>query len=240
MKTTPHLLALWAAFLSLSTQAAGVEEKYHQALLSHGYSCTNTPNNDGYFCKSGNTYVTIPKEMSSHTHNVFYAHGLVGVCGNGASGEQYLKNESPTLRRIGAIAIMPFRQSAADTSFPIRSFLQKVESDLESENVPLIMAGHSAAGSFLGAELTANAAVTSRVDQVLLIDAIYGAQNSAARWINALGHNPNMKVKLVSSTTAAASREWMSLVKARYPSSVSLEIKSEGHCDMPKYFRELQ
>lgn len=235
-----HIVLALGALITSGAAQAGVEGRYVESLRNHGYDCTRTPKGDGTFCVKGRTYVTIPNGLASHTHDVFYAHGLVGVCGNGASGENYLKNESPTLQRIGAIAIMPYRPGAADTSFPIGSYLSQVESDLGGEQVPLIMAGHSAAGTFLGAELAANPKVAARVDQALLIDAIYGADRSASLWIRALSHNPRMKVKLVSSTTAAASRAWMSLVKPKYPADVSLELKGERHCEMPKYFRELE
>jgi hypothetical protein len=229
---------LFAGLLS-SSSAAGVEDRYLASLKAHGYRCADTSARDGYACTSGITYVTVPKNLTAHTHNVFYAHGLVGVCGNGGSGENYLRNESPTLRRIGAISIMPLRRNAADTGFPLASDLRGVETALGGESVPLIVAGHSAAGSFLGSELAANPGVAKRVDQALLIDAIYG-QSSTSSWLRVLALNPAMRVHLVSSTTYAASKTWVRIVQSHFPAAVSLEREEDGHCQMPKYFRELR
>jgi hypothetical protein len=231
--------------MTIPTAQAGIEGRYIEALRNHGYTCKNTPKNDGTICQSGTTYVVVPNNLTAHKHNVFYAHGLTGVCGNGASGENYLKYESPTLQRIGAIAIMPYREDAADTSFPLTSFLASTEAAMASESVPLIMAGHSAAGSFLGAVLGENPKVTARVDQALLLDAIYAKNGhppgSAALWLKVLEMNPRIKVTLVSSTTYAMAQVWMEIVKQKFPANVYLESrKTEGHCDMPKYFSELE
>lgn len=240
MKTLLFALALMS--FSPSTQAA-FEEKYIAALEQGGkFKCKDTPQHDGSFCISADksAYITIPRGMTKLDSLVIYAHGLLGVC-SAVSGEAHLRNESPTLLRLNAIGVMPFRPRANDESFPMSAFVKKIEKALGSDpGVEIIMAGHSAAGSFLGAELSTSPVLTKRVNQALLIDAIYGQDRVISLWQKVLSINPEMKIKVVSSSTAARSRVFVKAINKRYPGAATLVIKGERHCAMPKYFNLLE
>ncbi|MGZ3695659.1 MAG: hypothetical protein ACXWQO_16225, partial [Bdellovibrionota bacterium] len=237
---TTTVLALASPY---NSAFAAFEDRYLSALESQGkYKCKDTPLHDGTVCLSKDhlTYVVVPRGMKSHERNIFYAHGLTGVCRNpGASGENYLRNEAPTLLRLNAIAVMPYRQKANDESFPMSSFVKRVEKDMGSEKVRLSFAGHSAAGSFLGSEISSSPELAKRADNILLIDAIYGQGRVGSLWSKALSINPEMKIQVISSTTAARSKGFVKGLNKQYPGSTTLEIKSDGHCNMPKYFQEL-
>lgn len=229
-----YALAL-ALLLPLSARA-GVEGRYVESLRNHGYKCVPTPKKDGTFCTKGISNVTIPNDLETHKRTVYYAHGLVGVCGNGASGENYLKNESPTLRKIGAIAVMPYRENAHDQNFPLTTYLKQFEYDLGGEPAELVVSGHSAAGSYLGRSLNANPKVLKRVIYAQLLDAVYSVDVMVNLWTRALAGKRDMKVKFISSTTKANTRDVVAGIKERFPDNVSVETKTEGHCEMPKYF----
>lgn len=204
-----------------------------------GYRCVDTPDNQGIFCQStGRNYVTIPRGIDKVEKLVFYAHGLVGVCGNGASGERYLKYDSATLKRLNAIGIMPWRSSAGDTSFPLANFIARMDSIVDAK-LPILLAGHSAAGPFFATELNGNGrAILGRVEKVLLLDAIYG--NQAQRWNRILAANGNMKLHLLSTTTAGRANTLYANIENRFRPRVKKENFGGGHCEIPRqYFNRL-
>jgi hypothetical protein len=221
-------------------RAPGVgAEQVAESFKAKGYRCTDTPDRQGIFCVGGSrTYVTIPRGISEVKKLVFYAHGLVGVCGNGASGELYLKNESPTLRKLSAVAVMPWRQSAGNTGYPLAGFIRSMDQIIGAE-LPLLLAGHSAAGPFFATELNGNGAgILGRVEKVYLLDAIYGDQ--ASRWNRVLARNTTMRLHMLSTTTAARARSLHSRIESRFRSRVKMDNLGGGHCDIPrKYFGRL-
>lgn len=239
MTTPKHPTTLLFSFLALLASApafAASGEEIRDGLKTQGYRCVPTPRKDGYFCTGGSpkNYITIPSGVGQIEKTVFYAHGLVGVCGNGASGEKYLQNESPTLARVKAVAVMPWRQSAGNTGFPLSGFIQRMDRLLGGAR-PLLLAGHSAAGPFFATTLNGGtgAAIAPRVEKVLLLDAIYGDQT--ARWRSILNRNGNMKLKIVSNTTMGRSRTlYNQLQRFKFGTRVSLDQASGGgHCGMP-------
>lgn len=223
-----------------SDRAPGVgAEQIAESFKAKGYRCTETPDRQGIFCVGGSrTYVTIPRGITEVKKLVFYAHGLVGVCGNGASGELYLKHESPTLRKLSAVAVMPWRQSAGNTGYPLAGFINGMDKIIGTE-LPLLLAGHSAAGPFFATELNGNGAgILGRVEKVYLLDAIYGDQ--ASRWNRVLARNTKMRLHMLSTTTAGRARTLHSQLENRFKPRVKMDNLGGGHCDIPrKYFGRL-
>ncbi len=238
------LTPMFAALILLSTGSlafAGPEDDVAAKLKSNGYRCTLTPDALGYFCTGGRptNYIVLPKGVDKYEKTVFYAHGLVGVCGNGASGEQYLKNQSKTLRTLKAVSIMPFRQSANNTGFQLASYVQKMD-PLVGGARPLLLAGHSAAGPFFGTTLNGTGAgIVSRVEKILLLDAGYG--DLRQRYENVMRKNPNIKLKIVATTTKANSTSLYKHIANKFGAGrVQLITGGTGHCAMPQpYFSQL-
>ena len=267
--TTPTLLTLLALLLSFPPPAARADvegeaeeepaleeldqrvehqdnsERIAEEFKKLRYRCTDTPDRLGLFCVGGSprTYVTIPRGLGRIEKLVFYAHGLVGVCGNGASGERYLKHDSATLLRARAIAVMPWRQSAGDAGFPLARYIRSYDAilarvDGRAER-PLLLAGHSAAGPFFAWELIGNGkAILPRVEKVLVLDGVYGDQ--AARWNQVFASHPDMILHLVSTSTASRATNLKARIRQANRSRVILENLRGGHCDVPKmYFNKL-
>ena len=222
------------------SHGASSSEGFADAFKAHGFRCTDTPDREGIFCTGGSpkTFVTIPKRLQRAEKLLFYAHGLVNVCGNGASGERYLKYESFTLLQANAIAIMPWRGAAGDTSFPLSQYIQKYDRIL-GQQLPLILAGHSAAGPFFASELNGNGkGILSRVEKVLILDGVYGDQ--ASRWNQIFLSNPNLRLHLVSTTTADRANRLYQNIRVENRSRVLKENLRGGHCEVPAlYFKKL-
>lgn len=238
MRILPLLLLLPLSALAAPNASDSVVAK----LKSNGFLCKDTADGLGYACtgESPSVYITVPKGIDKFERSVFYAHGLLHVCHNpGASGENYLRGQAGTLRDMKAISVMPLRASAQDASFPMTKFIKRMDGLLGSQNLPWDMAGHSAAGPFFSRELIGNGAgILGRVQNVLLLDAIYGDQTD--RWTSAMKKNPNLKLNIVSTTTAARARSLASNLKAKFGGQVSLTTGGERHCDVPnKYFAQL-
>ncbi|HEY8278084.1 MAG TPA: hypothetical protein VIH99_00580 [Bdellovibrionota bacterium] len=204
------------------------------------YKCTDTPDGQGIYCSIRGTQnsVVIPKGVDQFEHALFYAHGLIGVCGNGASGENYLKNFSSTLRDAKAVGLMPWRPSASDAGYAMGSYMSRIDGII-GEKLPLLLAGHSAAGPFFATELNgAGASLVPRVRKVLLIDAIYGDQTS--RWRSVHQKNSALKLRIVSTTTAGAAKTLAGALKGSFSDKLSLDIQGGNHCSAPsRFFQQL-
>ena len=105
--------------------------------------------------------------------------------------------------------------------------------------LPLLLAGHSAAGPFFASELNGNGrAIASRVEKVFVLDGVYGDQ--ADRWNRVFRENPNIKLHLVSTSTAGRANTLHSNIDQSFRSQVIKENLRGGHCDVPKmYFNKL-
>jgi hypothetical protein len=227
--------------LSLSAHAASSEDVVAK-LKKSGFLCKDTKDGLGYACtgESPSVYITVPKGVNKFDRSVFYAHGLVHVCHNtGASGENYLRDQAGALKDMKAISVMPLRESAQNAGFPLSSFIKRMDGLFGSKDLPWDLAGHSAAGPFFANELNGNGSgILSRVQNVLLLDAIYGDQTD--RWTRILKKQPNLKLSVVSTTTAGKARTLVSNLKGRFPGNVSLKTSTERHCDVPnKFFGDL-
>jgi|GEM_PF-5555689 len=240
MHTSSLLFTLLFALCFSSAPAfAESSEDIANKLKASGYLCTDTPDGQGIYCKGGSpkNHIVIPKGVAQFEKTVFYAHGLTGVCGNGASGEAYLKNQSSTLRSLKAISLMPWRQSGGDTSFPLSKYIQRMDGLVGQR--PLLLAGHSAAGPFFATELNGNGAgILSRVEKLLIIDGGYG--DTRQRYTNVLNRNSRMTLRIVANTTMANSKGLFNHLKPKFGDRVKLDAPGGGHCNAPeKYFKLL-
>jgi len=227
--------------LLLCTPAfAGAEQEIATKLKASGYRCTDTPDTQGIFCVGGSpaNYIVLPRGVSHYTKTVFYAHGLVGVCGNGASGENYLKNQSATLRALRAVSVMPYRAAAGNAGFPLAVYIQKMDTLIGTRH--LLLAGHSAAGPFFATTLNGTGAgILDRVEKVLILDGGYGDLKD--RYSRAMERNSRLNIRIVTTTTNNKSQALYNHLSAKYRENrVKLDKFGGDHCSVPeKYFKLL-
>lgn len=233
-------LSCWLALaLCGSAEAASPAEQIEASLTAAGYRCEETPDHAGIFCqdKGRSNYIVVPRGVESFERTLVYAHGLIGVCKPGASGEDYLRNTAPELARLRAVAVMPYRPKANDNSFPLAAYIARMDKLLGKE-LPLVLAGHSAAGPFFATAMSEGRGtpMLDRVESILLLDAIYGDQTN--RWKTILSKNKKLKLKIVSTTTAERSKA-LTRSLAPFASRISLELFNGDHCSVPKRFFHL-
>src|SRR5690606_34135557 len=103
-------LGLLFAF-PLPAHAASSAEITRKVQDQYGYRCTSTPDNQGAFCVENGkkSFVLVPNGLRRVSKLVFYAHGMLNVCGPGLSGEDYLKGHMAKLASLGAVAVIPVK-----------------------------------------------------------------------------------------------------------------------------------
>jgi hypothetical protein len=241
------LIALCFASILLPTAArADLSADLLDKLKTAGFKCTATPDLQGSFClKTGgqySLYVIVPAGLSNHFRNVFYAHGLLRACGPGLSGENYLKNQSPKLRQIGAVAVLPVQSGFYENSpnfswfFPLDSLIPAMNNLLGT--APWDLVAHSGGGEVLATSLVNSPVTLQQVDQILLLDAVFNVKDVAPLWNRILGAKPGLEIRFISSTTAAKARE-LAKILDNDPRLKLEDTGKEEHCHMPTHFQDL-
>lgn len=244
MTRLPLVAALLASPLA---HALGAEEALLTRLRDSGdYKCTGNNGKDGYVCVStGGTFVLLPKNLEKHTSSIFYAHGLTGICKPGASGENFLLDQMPTLLKNQAIAVLPVRKDATDVSFPLDTFVAKFEQQLGASGGTWIMAAHSWGGKFVSRELADHPELAKRVTEIFLLDAAYDVDQLMVPFLKkVLAGNPQIKIKAVAmdekgSATISNTKSLMNSVNNQFPGVMTMQIEGGVHCGAPKYFSAL-
>ncbi len=236
MKLLLKSLLLGVLFIS-TARASTLADSFRE----NGFSCKNNGSGDGSICKEGKLYVLIPSGLEQPKRIVFYAHGNLGVCQGGLSGERYLADQMPALLRNGAIAILPHREVPSDSSYPLTRVAERIERIIGGPVDSWSVAGHSSAGKFLGLVLANAPSVLKRVDQALLLDAAYDVDSvMLPAWERVLAANPSIKIRCLSSTTSAKAAGFVNKLNQRFPDAAQNRYVGKiGHCEMTDYFSEL-
>lgn len=238
----PNSFAFLALSALLTTPAlAGVETQLVDALKQGGFTCKDNEAGDGFVCKDkANVYVLVPKNLVKHERNVFYAHGDTGVCGPGASGENFLRDQMPALLRNNAVAVLPLRDPSRDFDFPFGTLIKRIDGLLKSGSLPMVVSGHSWGGKLLPRLLLANPAILRRVSSSLLLDVGYDVNTLLLPpWKEVLAASPKFKIRAISSTTFGKMESFKAAMNEEYPGSTTNKKVGGDHCPTAAFFREL-
>lgn len=233
MRLLPLLLLLFAASAS-----ADDSDRIEKGLKENGFRCMELSRDLGAICVNqapgianfAEISVVIPKGVRLG-RMIYSAHGDYGVCKAGVGGENFFKEHLGTLRRLGAIAVIPKRSPSR--SYPsLEALAKKIDGALGGARPAWLVVGHSWAGKMLPVQLRAAPSVLARVEKVLLLDAAFDVDTlMVGPWSAVLGMKRGLRIHALSNTTWSKLESFREKINAAFPGTVTHKPPIPGdHC----------